>query len=106
VERGEKAVLGVGGVLEEAEGLVAVAGEDDFLERVGRAGAGRDGDAAGGADDGGGRGIETNPVGEWGGDFGNVGGGAAVDRSTTLVLGAEAGEPWLWKKRRRRRRGS
>ena len=88
-ELAEEARFVAGGVDEEAERFVAVAGEDDVVEGVGLAAGGHHGDAARGADDPGGGLAEVQAVAERDGDFFDVGFGAAVD-GPPLVLSGEA----------------
>ena len=88
-ELAEEALFVAGGVDEEAQGLVAVAGEDHVIEILSFSGGRHHGDAARGADDPGGGLAEVQAVAERDGDFFDVGFGAAID-GPPLVLSGEA----------------
>ena len=91
VKFGKESVFLRRGIGEEGEGLIAVAGEEDFIEGLRRAIGEVDGGVSSGAADGGDGAVFVNAVGKGGGDFPDVTLGAAGD-GPPLVLGAEAEE--------------
>ena len=97
VEFAKQAGFGRGGVDEEAQGLVAVGGDDDLVEGVGGAAGGHNGDAARGAHDAGGAVAEAEAVAPGGDEAAGVFAGAAVNRPPR-VLGVEAEEAVVMEK--------
>lgn len=97
VEFAKQAGFGRGGVDEEAQGLVAVGGDDDLVEGVGGAAGGHDGDAARGAHDARGAVAEAEAVAPGGDEAAGVFAGAAVNRPPR-VLGVEAEEAVVMEK--------
>ena len=87
----EQASLHGGGIGEKLEGLIAMAGEDDFIEEFGGSVGGMDLDLVTDAGDAGGLAFELEAVLKWGGDFFDVA-FRAIGDGEPRVLGMEAKE--------------